>query len=89
MADFAAPVACLAAFTVDGAAVGGSTIAGDVTKLSTSVAFHGLGLAVPGEVVGSAALVARSSTITAIPTTTHAATASVSATRGTAGAVAL
>ena len=41
------------------ASVRGSAVAGDVAELATGVAFHGLRLAVAGEVVGASALVAR------------------------------
>lgn len=91
VADFATPIARLGAFVVDGAAVRSSAVTGDMAKLAASVALHGLGLAVASEVVGPAALVARSSTIAAIVPSAHAATASsVSSARGAAvGAVAL
>lgn len=42
-----------------GAAVGSRAVTGDVAQLATGIAFHGLGLAVTGKVVGTAALVAR------------------------------
>lgn len=38
--------------------VGGGAVAGDVAKLATGIALHGLGLAVTGEVVRTTALVA-------------------------------
>lgn len=44
--------------SVEGSAVGRSAIARDVAKLATGVAFHSLGLAVAGKVVGASALVA-------------------------------
>jgi len=57
-------MACLAAAItglaggVEGTAVGGGAVAGDVAELAAGVALHGLSLAVAREVVGAAALVA-------------------------------
>jgi hypothetical protein len=48
------------ASSVQGAAVGGSAIPGDVTELATSIALHGLSLAITGKVVGATTLVASS-----------------------------
>ncbi|KAL7899814.1 hypothetical protein HDV64DRAFT_218367 [Trichoderma sp. TUCIM 5745] len=61
VASLTALVASLAG-SVQGAAVGSSAIPGDVAELAASVALHGLSLAVTGEVVGAAALVACSGT---------------------------
>jgi hypothetical protein len=103
----AAAVACLAG-SVEGTAVGGSAVAGDVawehvsnsrcregathTKLSTGVALHGLSLAITGEVVRSATLVAgsrASAASEAAPEASVAATGSTStATHSWVGAVA-
>lgn len=44
--------------SVQGAAVRGSAIPGDVAELATSITLHGLGLAVTSKVVGATALVA-------------------------------
>lgn len=81
--DFTASVASLSTLVVDWTTVGSSAVARDVTELAAGVAFHGLSLAVAGEVVGTTALVACSSTrhagvATAVPaeTTTEAATRS-------------
>lgn len=62
--DVASLTALVAGLTssVQGAAVGGSAIPGDVAELSASIALHGLSLAVTSEVVGATALVARSGT---------------------------
>ncbi|KAI0420719.1 hypothetical protein F5X98DRAFT_15770 [Xylaria grammica] len=57
MAGLAALVAGLTG-RVEGAAIRGGAIARDVAKLATGIAFHSLGLAVPGEMVGATALVA-------------------------------
>jgi len=57
VASLATAVAGLAG-GVEGSAVGSSAIAGNVAELATGVALHGLSLAVPCEVVGTAALVA-------------------------------
>lgn len=67
MASLTALVASLAS-GAEGAAVGRGAVAGDVSKLATSVALHSLCLAVTSEVVGTTALVAsgHSSTRTAI-----------------------
>lgn len=57
MASLTALVASLAS-SAEGASIGSRAVPGDVTKLAASVTLHGLGLAVPGEVVRSTALVA-------------------------------
>lgn len=57
VAGLAALVAGLAG-GVERAAVGGGAVTRDVTQLAASIALHGLGLAVTGEVVGATALVA-------------------------------
>jgi len=57
VASLATAVAGLAG-GVEGSAVGSGAVAGDVAKLAAGVALHGLSLAVAGEVVGTAALVA-------------------------------
>lgn len=59
MAGLAALVAGLAS-GVQGTAVGGGAIPGDVAKFATSIALHGLSLAVTSKVVGATALVASS-----------------------------
>ncbi len=46
------------ASSVEGTAVGGGAVSGDVTKLAAGVALHGLCLAIAGEVVGATTLVA-------------------------------
>lgn len=61
VASLAALVASLAS-SVQGAAVGGSAIPGDVAELAASIALHGLRLAVTSEMVGATALVASSGT---------------------------
>lgn len=80
----------------EGAAVGGSAVAGDVAELAAGVALHGLSLAVTGEVVGAAALVAGRSTGIALEATaetaletTPGAGRTASAGSGGVGAVAL
>lgn len=78
MAGLAALVAGLAG-SVQGAAVGGGAIPGDVTKLATGIALHGLGLAIAGKVVGATALVA-SSRARAVGKTTAAVAANEAAT---------
>jgi hypothetical protein len=77
VASLTASVAGLAG-SVEWAAVGSCAIAGDVTELATSVALHGLSLAIAGKVVGTTALVASGRTRTAREATT-AITASKSA----------
>lgn len=57
VAGLTALVAGLAS-SVEGTAVGSGAVAGNVTQLTTSVALHGLSLAVAGKVVRAAALVA-------------------------------
>lgn len=81
MASLTTLVAGLAS-SVQRAAVRGSAVTGDVTKLATSVALHGLSLAVAGKVVRSAALVAGSGTGAAAD---EATTATISAETTTAG----
>jgi hypothetical protein len=78
VACFTTSVAGLAS-SVEWASVGSCAIAGDVTKLATGVALHGLSLAIAGKVVGTATLVARGRTRTAWEAAT-AITASKSAT---------
>lgn len=57
MAGLTALVASLAS-GVEGTAVGGGAVAGDVAELAAGVALHGLSLAITGKVVGATALVA-------------------------------
>lgn len=78
--SLAASVASLAG-SVERAAVGSSAITGDVSELATSIALHGLSLAVTGKVVGSTTLVAGSrarAASEAAPETTVATTRSSS-----------
>lgn len=79
VASFTTLVASLAG-RVQGATVRSSAVARDVAQLATSVALHGLGLAVSGKMVGATALVAGSRTgatkaaasiATGIATTAH------------------
>ena len=80
VADLSTPVARLASFVVDSAAVRGRAIARDVAQLAAGVALHGLGLAVASEVVGPSALVAgRGASIATAVATAHAATAACKA----------
>ena len=85
VAGLAALVAGLAG-SVERAAVGSGAITGDVAELAAGVALHGLSLAIAGEMVGSAALVAGGGTSTAneatTAETTEATTANGGATRG-------
>jgi hypothetical protein len=82
--SLAALVAGLAG-SVKRAAVGGGAVTGDVTQLATSVAFHGLSLAVTGEMVGATALVAsgRTRATSEAAATTEAAGVSTTSHRGT------
>jgi hypothetical protein len=66
--------------SVERTSVGSSALARDVTKLSTSIALHGLGLAIASKVVRTTALVASSRTRATSETTAEATTR----TRGTA-----
>ncbi|KAI1463917.1 uncharacterized protein F4812DRAFT_226819 [Daldinia caldariorum] len=83
MASFSALVARLAS-SVERTTIRCCAVSRDVTKFSTGVAFHGLGLAVPCEVIRSTAFIAGSrpgpTSKTAPAKTTVAATAN----RGTA-----
>lgn len=81
VASLTALVAGLAS-SVQRAAVRGSAVTGDVTELATSVALHGLSLAVASEVVRSTALVAGSRARTPAD---KAATATISAEATAAG----
>lgn len=74
MTSLAAAVAGLAS-GVEGAAVRGRAVAGDVTELAAGIALHGLSLAVAGEVVWPTALVAGGGT-TASKSTPEAAKSS-------------
>lgn len=68
------------------ATVGGGAVAGDVAQLAAGVALHGLSLAVTGEVVGTATLVAGGSTrVAAKATEALVATARTGATASTGG----
>jgi hypothetical protein len=80
VARFTALVASLTG-GVKRTAVGGGAVPRDVTELSTSIALHGLSLAVTGKVVGATALVA-SRRASATSETTAAETASKSSTAG-------
>jgi hypothetical protein len=77
----AAAVASLSG-SVEGSTIGCSAVAGDVTKLATSVALHGLCLAITSEMVGPAALVAGGRTSTSSEAATRE--AAKASTRGTA-----
>jgi hypothetical protein len=57
VASLTALVASLAS-SAEGTSVGSRAVPRDVTELAAGVALHSLGLAIPGEVVGSTALVA-------------------------------
>jgi hypothetical protein len=88
VASLTALVAGLAS-SVQGTTVRGSAITGDVTELATSVALHGLSLAVASEVVRSAALVAGSrarSAANKATTATISAKATAAGSNGTAAA---
>lgn len=78
MASLAAAVTSLAG-SVERATVRGSALARDVTKLTASIALHGLSLAIARKVVGATALVAGSRTRATSEATAEAATR----TRGT------
>ena len=80
VAGFTTLIACLAG-RVEGATVRSSAVAGDVAKLSASIALHGLSLAVAGKVVGTTALVARGRAGAAGKASTTTETAAVAATR--------
>lgn len=86
MTGLAALVACLAS-GAERTSVGSGAVSRDVAKLATSVALHGLRLAVTSEVVGTTALVARSrartTTISAAAVTTKATTANWTSTTHT------
>lgn len=58
MTRLTTPVASLASSTVERPTVRRGALAGDMSQLPTSVALHGLRLAIAGEVVGPTALVA-------------------------------
>lgn len=74
---------------VERAAVRGRAIAGDVTKLAAGVALHGLSLAVAGEMVRSAALVAsgRTAASESTPEAAESTTRSASATSNTSARI--
>lgn len=82
VAGLTAPVAGLAG-RVERTAVGSRAVAGDVTKLATSVALHGLSLAVASEMVRSAAFVAGSCAVAALETTATEAALEAAARGGT------
>ena len=84
MANLATSVAGLSTLVVDWAAVGSSAVTGDVTELATGVAFHGLSLAITGEVVGAAALVASCGTALASEASTETSKATTGSTSSTA-----
>ena len=78
VAHLAASIAGFASFAVHGATVWRGAIPGDMAKLAASVALHGLGLAIAGEMVWSAALVASCrARIAGGVASSHAATAAV------------
>jgi hypothetical protein len=85
VAGLTALVASLAS-GVQGAAVRGRAVTGDVTKLATSIALHSLSLAVAGKVVRSTALVAGSRARAAADEAATAAKSAKAATAGTNGA---
>lgn len=85
MARLTAAVARLSG-SVQWTTVGSGAITGDVAKLSTGVALHGLGLAITSKVVGTTALVAGGRTGTASKAATE--TTSESSARGTTGTTA-
>ena len=77
VANLAASVAGFASFAIHGATVWRSTIPRDMAKLATSIALHGLSLAIASKMVGSAAFVASRRTRVATVASTHTATAAV------------
>ena len=78
VAHLAASIAGFASFAVHGATVWRGAIPGDMAKLAASVALHRLGLAIAGEMVWSAALVASCrARIAGGVASSHAATAAV------------
>lgn len=83
MTSLAASVAGLAS-SVERAAVGSGTVAGDVTELAAGIALHSLSLAITGKVVGTTALVAGSRTGTASEATTRETAIAATAHGGTA-----
>ncbi len=83
VAGLTALVAGLAG-SVEGTAVGGGAVAGDVTELAAGVALHGLSLAIAGKVVGATALVAGSRARAAGEATTREAAVAATAHGGTA-----
>lgn len=80
--SLATAVASLAG-SVEWATIGSSALARDVTKLTTSVALHGLSLAVASEVVRATALVASGRTSTASSETAAESTEATTRTRST------
>jgi hypothetical protein len=68
------------------AAVGSGAVARDVTELAAGVALHGLSLAVTGEVVGAAALVAGRGAGVALEATAETALEATTAAAGSGGA---
>jgi hypothetical protein len=75
VAYLAASVAGFGSFTIHGATVWRGAVPGDMAKLATSIALHGLSLAIAGKMVGSAALVASRRTRVTTVASTHATTA--------------
>jgi hypothetical protein len=72
--------------SVERTAVGGSAVTGDVAQLAASVALHGLGLAIPSEVVRAATLVTGSWARTTSEATTAAAVRTRVSAAGNGGA---
>lgn len=86
--NLAATVAGLATLSIEWATIWSSAVAADVTKLATSVALHGLCLAITSVVVGATALVACSSTGHAtLVTTAETATTTTAALEATTTAL--
>ena len=77
---FTTLIASLAS-SVERTTVGSGTIPRDMTKLATSIAFHGLSLTIPGKVVRATALIASSRSRTTSKATTTAIT-TISSTAG-------
>jgi hypothetical protein len=85
MAGLTALIASLAG-SVQRAAIGSGTVAGNVTEFTTSIALHSLSLAITGIVVGTTTLVACGRTRAASESTSSSKTTAIAATshRGTA-----
>jgi len=80
--SFTALVASLAS-SVERSTVRSGAVAGDMPELAACIAFHSLGLTVPGKVIWSSTLIASSRTGSTSKTTTGSESTTISTTRST------